>query len=99
MRAYHKAVGEDLDAGVAEGGGGELQVAEVAREDLRRHGHEVVDHVRHHRRRRQPRQQPQLDGGRGPRERRRRRRQDALQLRRRAVRVRPVAAHALPTLT
>ena len=81
-RAYHEAVGEDLDAGVAEGGGGELEVAEVAGEDLRGHGHEVVDHVHDHRRRRQPRQQAQLDGARrprAPRRRRRRVRQDALQ--------------------
>ena len=80
--AYHEAVGEDLDAGVAEGGGGELEVAEVAGEDLRGHGHEVVDHVHDHRRRRQARQQAQLDGARrprAPRPRRRRVRQDALQ--------------------
>jgi len=54
---YHEAVGEDLDAGVAEGGGGELERAEVAREDLRGHGHEVVDHVDEHGGRRQAHQQ------------------------------------------
>jgi hypothetical protein len=86
--AYHEAVGEHLDAVIAEGGGGELEVAEVAGEDLRGHGHEVVDHVHHHRRRRNPRQEAELDGRRRPRaagERHRRVRQDALQPPRRAV--------------
>lgn len=34
-----------MDAGVSEGGGGELKVAEVAGEDLGGHRHEVVNHV------------------------------------------------------
>lgn len=42
---YHETVGEDLDAGVAEGGGGELEIAKVTGEDLGGHRHEVVDHV------------------------------------------------------
>ena len=93
VRTYHEAVGEDLDSGVAERGGGELEVPEVAGEDLRRHGHEVVDHVHHDRRRRQPRQHPELDRRRRPRALRRRQRrvrQDALQTIRRAM---PVRGH------
>lgn len=42
---YHEAIGEDLNAGVAEGSSGEFKIAEVAGEDLGGHGHEVVDHV------------------------------------------------------
>lgn len=42
---YHEAIGEDLDAGVAKGGGGEFEVAKVAGEDLGGHGHDVVDEV------------------------------------------------------
>ena len=43
--SYHEAIGEDLDTGVAEGGGGEFEVTEVAAEDLGGHGHDVVDEV------------------------------------------------------
>jgi hypothetical protein len=42
---YHEAVGEYLDAVVSERSGGELQIAEVAAEDLGGHGGEVVDQV------------------------------------------------------
>lgn len=42
---YHEAICEDLDAGVAEGSGGELEGTQVAGEDLGGHGHDVVDHV------------------------------------------------------
>lgn len=42
---YHEAIGEDLDTGVAEGGGSELEVTEVTGEDLSGHGHDVVDQV------------------------------------------------------
>nr|GMD37822.1 hypothetical protein CCACVL1_16155 [Ipomoea batatas] len=42
---YHETIGEDLNAGVAEGSGGEFKIAEVAGEDLGGHGHKVVDHI------------------------------------------------------
>lgn len=42
---YHEAISEELDATVAEGGGGELGTAKVAGEDTSGHGHEVVDDV------------------------------------------------------
>lgn len=45
MITYHEAVGEDLDAIVAEGGGGELEVAKVAAEDLGGHGGDIVEEV------------------------------------------------------
>lgn len=60
---YHEPIGEDLDAGVAERGGGELKVAELAGEYLGGHGHEVVDHVNHDRRSSQQEQELQLDKG------------------------------------
>lgn len=44
---YHEPIGKDLDAGVAEGSRGELEIAEVAGEYLGRHGHKVVYHVNH----------------------------------------------------
>lgn len=40
---YHEAIGEELDAAVTEGGGGELKVAEVAAEDTGGKRHGVVD--------------------------------------------------------
>lgn len=42
---YHEAVSQQLNPGVAEGGGGELKITEVAGEDLGGHRHEIVDHV------------------------------------------------------
>jgi len=60
LRAYHEAVGEDLDAVVAEGGGGELDVAELAADDLRGGRHDDDEHVDHHGRHGEGRQQPQL---------------------------------------
>ena len=54
------AVGEELDAVVAEGSGGELDVAEVAAEDLRGRRRRHGEHVHRHGRRGQRRQQPQL---------------------------------------
>lgn len=46
---YHETVGEDLDAVVAERSGGELEVAEMAAEDLGGHGGDVVEQVNNHR--------------------------------------------------
>jgi hypothetical protein len=62
-RVFHEPVGEDLDARVAERGGSELEVPELSPEDLRGHGHDVVDHVHGHRRQRHPQQQRQLQAG------------------------------------
>lgn len=62
---YHEAVGEHLDAGVAEGGGGEFEVAEVAGEDLGGHGHEVVDEVDDDGRGGEEEEELQLDPGGG----------------------------------
>lgn len=45
IRIYHEAVGEEADAAVAEGGGGELEVAEVAAEDTSGQRHGTVDEV------------------------------------------------------
>lgn len=61
---YHEAVGEDLDTIVAERRSSELEVAEVAAEDLRRDGEHVVEHVHHDGRRRDGREQPDLQRGR-----------------------------------
>lgn len=44
---YHETVGEELDAAVAERGGGELPVSEVAGEDAGRKRHGGIDHVNH----------------------------------------------------
>lgn len=44
---YHETISKDLDASVAERGGGEFKIAEMAGKDLGGHGHEVVDHVDH----------------------------------------------------
>ncbi|WVZ66095.1 LOW QUALITY PROTEIN: hypothetical protein U9M48_015369 [Paspalum notatum var. saurae] len=57
---YHETVGEDLDAVVAEGGGGELDVAELAAHDLRRGRHDDDEHVDDDGGRGKGRQQPQL---------------------------------------
>ena len=58
---YHEAICQELDAAVAKGGGGELQVSEVAGEDSGGERHEVVDHVHKHRRPRQAEEELQLD--------------------------------------
>ena len=57
---HHEAVGEDLDAVVAEGGGGELDVAELAAHDLSGRRHDDDEHVDHHGRRGEGSQQTQL---------------------------------------
>jgi hypothetical protein len=74
QRAYHEAVGEDLDAVVAEGGSGELDVADLPAEDLRGRRHDDDEHVHHHGRGRQRSEEPQLQRRRsrhaaGPRQR------------------------------
>jgi len=50
-----------LDAVVAEGGGSEFKVTEVAGEDLRGHGHDVVDEVDNHRRGSEEEEEPEFD--------------------------------------
>lgn len=42
---YHESIGQKLDAVIAEGRGGELEIAEMAAEYLRRHGSDVVEQV------------------------------------------------------
>jgi hypothetical protein len=65
QRAYHEAVGEDLDAVVAEGGSGELDVADLPAEDLRGRRHDDDEHVHHHGRGRQRSEEPQPQPPRG----------------------------------
>lgn len=45
MNVYHQAIGEELNATVAEVGSGEFEVSEVAGEGASNVGHEVVEDV------------------------------------------------------
>ena len=47
LRIYHETVGEELDAAIAERGGSELTVSEVAGEDAGGKRHGVVNKVNH----------------------------------------------------
>lgn len=60
---YHEAVGEDLDPVVSEGGGGELEVSEMAGEDLSAEREKVVQHVDDHGGSSEGEEKLHLDGG------------------------------------
>lgn len=47
MSAYHEAVGKPLDTAVPEGGGGELEITEVAAVNPGGQRHGVVNQVHH----------------------------------------------------
>ena len=60
---YDEAIGEDSNDPIVEGGGGELKVAKVVREDLGGHGHDIVEHVDDHKRGSEVDEQLYLDDG------------------------------------
>lgn len=46
--SYQEAIGKDLNASVTQRSSCKFKITKVTREDLRRHGHKIVNHVNHY---------------------------------------------------